>query len=90
MRHVSHVGQSVCAYIIALTDLYGEQKAPDTKSHHPSPCGDNVGEYLKSLRQRNMQHDREKFADKCGDTLLDGYSEEEFGSHACLLRSISL
>ena len=64
-------------YVTALTDLYREQKALGMNSH-PTPCEDNVREYLKSLQQRDTQHDREQFADKGRDTLLDGYNDAEF------------
>ncbi|KAJ6436387.1 short-chain dehydrogenase [Purpureocillium lavendulum] len=45
---------------------------------HPSPREDNVREYLKSLQRRDAQRDKENYADKGRDTLLDGYSESEF------------
>ena len=35
-------------------------------------------EYLKSLQRRDAQCEREQFADKGRDTLLDGYTEDEF------------
>jgi hypothetical protein len=47
-------------------------------NNHPSPREDNVREYLKSLQRRDTQRDREQFADKGRDTLLDGYTEDEF------------
>ena len=47
---------------------------------HPSPREDYVREYLKSLQRRDAQYDREQFTDKGRDTLLDGYTEEEFES----------
>jgi hypothetical protein len=45
---------------------------------HPTPCEDNVKEYLKTLQRRDAQRAKEQFADKGRDTLLDGYTEEEF------------
>jgi hypothetical protein len=38
----------------------------------------NVRAYIKSLERRDAQRDREQFADKGRDTLLDGYTEDEF------------
>jgi Centromere DNA-binding protein complex CBF3 subunit, domain 2 len=69
--------RSVRAYVTALTDLYREQKALGMNSH-PTPREDNVREYIKSLQRRDAQRDREQFADKGRDTLLDGYNEDEF------------
>jgi hypothetical protein len=45
---------------------------------HPSPREDNVREYLKTLQRRDTQQDKDNYADKGRDTLLDGYTEEEF------------
>jgi hypothetical protein len=45
---------------------------------HQSPREDNVREYIKSLQRRDAQRDKDQFADKGRDTLLDGYTEEEF------------
>jgi hypothetical protein len=45
---------------------------------HPTPREDNVREYIKSLQRRDAQREKEQFADKGRDTLLDGYSEDEF------------
>jgi hypothetical protein len=45
---------------------------------HQSPREDNVREYLKSLQRRDAIRQKEQFADKGRDTLLDGYTEEEF------------
>jgi hypothetical protein len=39
---------------------------------HPTPRVDNVKEYLKTLQRRDAQREREQFADKGRDTLLDG------------------
>jgi hypothetical protein len=47
---------------------------------HPSPRVDNVREYLKALQRRDAQREKEQFADKGRDTLLDGYTEDEFES----------
>jgi hypothetical protein len=69
--------RSVRAYISAVTDLYREQKALGMNSH-PTPREDNVREYIKSLQRRDAQREKEQFADKGRDTLLDGYSEDEF------------
>jgi hypothetical protein len=69
--------RSVRAYITAVTDLYREQKAMGMNSH-PTPREDNVREYLKSLQRRDAQREKEQFADKGRDTLLDGYTEDEF------------
>jgi hypothetical protein len=69
--------RSVRAYVTAVTDLYREQKAMGMNSH-PTPQEDNVREYLKSLQRRDAKQEREQFADKGRDTLLDGYTEEEF------------
>jgi hypothetical protein len=69
--------RTVRIYTTAITDLYQEQKALGMNSH-PSPREHNVKEYLKSLQRRDAQQDREQFADKGRDTLLDGYTEDEF------------
>jgi Centromere DNA-binding protein complex CBF3 subunit, domain 2 len=69
--------RSVRAYVTAITDLYREQKGLCMNTH-PSPREDNAREYLKSLQRRDTQRDLEQFADKGRDTLLDGYSEDEF------------
>lgn len=69
--------RSVRAYTTAITDLFREQKALGMNSH-PSPREDNVRAYIKSLERRDAQRDREQFADKGRDTLLDGYTEDEF------------
>jgi hypothetical protein len=45
---------------------------------HPTPQEDNVREYLKSLQQRDAWQEKEQFADKGRDTLLDSYSEDKF------------
>lgn len=45
---------------------------------HASPREDSVREYLKSLQRRDTQLDRAQFADKGRDTLLDGYTQEQF------------
>lgn len=45
---------------------------------HPSPREDNVREYLKTLQRRDAQQDKDNYADKGRETLLDGYTEEEF------------
>jgi hypothetical protein len=45
---------------------------------HPTPREDNVREYVRSLQRRDAQKNREQYADKGRDTLLDGYTEEEF------------
>lgn len=37
-------------------------------------------EYLKALQRRDAQREKEQFADKGRDTLLDGYTEDEFES----------
>ncbi len=47
-------------------------------SSHESPRRDNVREYLKTLQRRDTQREKEQFADKGRDTLLDGYSDDEF------------
>ena len=69
--------RSVRAYISAIADLYREQKAMGMNSH-PTPREDNVREYLKSLQRRDAQREKEQFADKGRDTLLDGYTKDEF------------
>ena len=45
---------------------------------HPSPREDSVREYPKTLQRRDAQREKEQFADKGRDTLLDGYTEDEF------------
>ena len=45
---------------------------------HLTPQEDNVREYLKTLQQRDAQREKEQFADKGRDTLLDSYTEDEF------------
>jgi hypothetical protein len=67
----------MCSYVSAITNLYREQKAIGINSHL-SPCVDSVREYLKSLQQRDTQQEKEQFADKGKDTLLDSYTEDEF------------
>ena len=69
--------RSVCSYVSAITDLYREQKALGMNSH-PTPREDSVREYLKSLQRRDAKREKEQFADKGRDTLLDGYTEDEF------------
>ncbi len=69
--------RSVRGYVTALTDLFRAQKAMGMNSHL-SPREDNVREYLRSLQRRDAQRDREHFADKGRDTLLDGYTQEQF------------
>ncbi|KAJ6436501.1 short-chain dehydrogenase [Purpureocillium lavendulum] len=69
--------RSVRTYVTAIADLYRTQKALGMNTH-PSPREDNVREYLKSLQRRDAQRDKENYADKGRDTLLDGYSESEF------------
>jgi hypothetical protein len=69
--------RSVRSYVTAATDLYRAQKARGMNSH-PTPREDNVREYVRSLQRRDAQKNREQYADKGRDTLLDGYTEEEF------------
>ncbi|EAQ83148.1 hypothetical protein CHGG_10966 [Chaetomium globosum CBS 148.51] len=69
--------RSVRSYATAITDLYRTQKARGMNVH-PSPREDNVREYLKTLQQRDAQQDKDNYADKGRDALLDGYTEEEF------------
>ena len=69
--------RSVRTYVTAITDLYREQKALGINSHL-SPREDIAREYLRSLQRKDAQRDREQYADKGRDTLLDGYSKEEF------------
>ncbi|KAJ6436367.1 short-chain dehydrogenase [Purpureocillium lavendulum] len=70
--------RSVRTYVTAIADLYRTQKALGMNTH-PSPREDNVREYLESLQRREAQRDKDNYADKGRDTLLDGYSESEFG-----------
>jgi hypothetical protein len=69
--------RTVRAYVTAVTNLYREQKAIGMNSH-TTPREDNVREYLKTLQRRDTQREKEQFADKGRDTLLDGYTEDEF------------
>ncbi|KAL2137536.1 hypothetical protein VTI28DRAFT_9169 [Corynascus sepedonium] len=69
--------RSVRSYITAITDLYRTQKARGMNTH-PSPREDNAREYLKTLQRRDAQREKDNYADKGRDTLLDGYTEEEF------------
>jgi hypothetical protein len=69
--------RSVRSYVTAATDLYRAQKARGMNSY-PTPREDNVREYVKSLQRRDAQKSKEQYADKGRDTLLDGYTEEEF------------
>ena len=71
--------RSVRGYITVLTDLYRMQKAMGMNSH-PSPREDSVREYLKTLQRRDAQRKKEQFAYKGRDTLLEGYTEEDFQS----------
>ena len=68
---------SVRSYITAITDLYREQKVMGVNCH-PSPREDTVRQYLKTLQRRDVRHEKGQWADKGRDTLLDGYSEEDF------------
>jgi len=45
---------------------------------YPSLRVDSVRDYLKTLQRRDTQRDRDNYANKGRDTLLDGYTEEEF------------
>ena len=47
---------------------------------HPFPREDSVREYLKTLQRRDAQRKKEQFANKGKDTLLDGYTKDEFQS----------
>ena len=69
----TQLSRSVRGYITALTDLYRAQKAMGVNSHQ-SPREDNV----KILERRDAQREKEQFADKGRDTLLDGYTEDKF------------
>ena len=69
--------RSVRSYVTAITDLYRAQRAMGMNSHQ-SPREDNVREYLKTLQRRDAQREKEQFADKGRDTLLDGYNDNEF------------
>jgi hypothetical protein len=69
--------RSVRGYVTAITDHYRMQKARGMNSHS-SPRVDTIREYLKTLQRRDTQRERDQFADKGRDTLLDGYSEDEF------------
>jgi hypothetical protein len=71
--------RSVRGYVTALTDLYRTQKAMGMNSH-ASPREDSVREYLKTLQRKDAQREKEQFADKGRDTLLDSYTEDEFES----------
>jgi len=53
------------------------QKAIGINSHL-SPQEDSIREYLKTLQRRDTQCKKEQFADKGRDTLLNGYTKEEF------------
>jgi hypothetical protein len=53
------------------------QKAMGMNSHL-SPQEDSVREYLKTLQRRNTQCEKEQFANKSRDTLLDSYTEDKF------------
>ena len=68
---------SVRSYVSAITDLYREQKALGINCH-PSPREDTVRQYLKTLQRRDTKRQKDQFADKGRDTLLDGYSEQDF------------
>jgi hypothetical protein len=69
--------RSVRSYITAITDLYRTQKARGMNTH-PSPREDNVRDYLKSLQRRDAEQAKTGYTDKGSDTLLDGYTEQEF------------
>ena len=45
---------------------------------HPSPRVDNVRDYIKSRQQKDAKRNKALYVDKGQDTLLDGYTEEEF------------
>ena len=68
---------SVRGYVTAITRLYSTQKGLGVNCH-PSPREDSIRQYLKTLQRRDAQRDKEQYADKGRDTLLDGYTEEEF------------
>ena len=63
--------RSVRGYVTAIIDLYQVQKAMGMNNYQ-SPQEDNIREYLKVLQRRDAQRDKEQFADKGRDTLLDG------------------
>jgi hypothetical protein len=67
----------VRGYVSVVTNLYQEQKALGMNSHL-TPRKDSVRKYLKSLQQRDAQQEKEQFADKGRDTLLNSYTEDEF------------
>ena len=69
--------RSVRGYVTAITRLYSTQKALGMNCH-PSPREDNIRQYLKTLQRRDAKLDKEQYVDKGRDTLLDGYSEEDF------------
>ena len=69
--------RAVRSYTTAITGLCRTQKARGMNVH-PSPREDNVREYLKTMQRRDAQQDKDNYADKGRDTLLDGYTEEEF------------
>ncbi|KAL2193412.1 hypothetical protein P885DRAFT_64040 [Corynascus similis CBS 632.67] len=59
-------------------DLYRTQKALGINCN-PSARENNVGEYLKALQRRDARRDKVNYADKgWKETLLDGYTEQEF------------
>ena len=47
---------------------------------HQSPREDNVREYLKVLQRRDALREKEQFADKGRDTLLNKYIKDKFKS----------
>ncbi|KAF2261204.1 hypothetical protein CC78DRAFT_360949 [Lojkania enalia] len=47
-------------------------------NNSPSLREDNERKYLRSLQHGDAQRDREQYANKGRDTLLDKYSEDEF------------
>jgi hypothetical protein len=86
-------------YVAAMVDLWCHQKAMGMNSH-PTPRDAAVRNLLRLHQQKDTERDRQQFTDKGRETLLDGYTEEQFEqtcsqiwmrkdeSTSCLLRTL--
>ena len=52
---------------------------------HQSLQEDNIKKYLKVLQQKDAQQEKEQFADKGKDILLNRYTKNKFKSVCCKL-----
>jgi hypothetical protein len=69
--------RSIRNYLSAITDTWMSQQLRGMNSH-PNPRGKATIDFIKSLQRRNTELQRQQFTDKGKDTLLDGYSLDQF------------